>query len=168
MPDATPYTTMLPAIAGALLAAVVVWALLRVATRGIDRFAARLERDGLLDEGAAFAKRLTRFVRSTLSFVVVLVAGVAMLRGFDLPGIPRISTEDLVASLMGPRRRLVVIATSAYLITRCLHFLIDSLQVFLVSRKSSQMDLIEHKKRVDTLGQLLRVVATLLVLGVAT
>jgi len=166
MPDTT-YTTMLPAIAGALLAAGFVWGLLRLATRAIDRFAGRLERDGLLEEGALFAKRLTRFVRSTLSFVVVLVAGLTLLRGFDLPGIPRISTEDLVAWLMGPGLRLVVIATSAYLITRCIHFLIDSLQIFLVSRDVTQMDRLERKKRVDTLGQLLRVVATLLVLGVA-
>jgi small conductance mechanosensitive channel len=82
--------------------------------------------------------------------------------------IPRISTEDLTAWLIGPGIRLVVIATSAYLVTRCIHFLIDSLKIFLVSRDASQIDLLERRKRVDTLGQLLRVVATLLVMGVAT
>ena len=167
MPDATTYTTVLPALAGALLAAACVWGLLRLATRAIDRFAGRLERNGMLEEGALFATRLTRFVRSTLSFVFVLVAGITLLRGFNLPGIPRISTEDLVAWLMGPGLRLVVIATSAFLVTRCIHFLIDSLQIFLVSRDATQMDRLERKKRVETLGQLLRVVATLLVLGVA-
>jgi small conductance mechanosensitive channel len=68
---------------------------------------------------------------------------------------------------MGPGVRILVIATSAYLITRIVHFLIDSLQIFLVSRDGSQLGLLERKKRVDTLGQLLRVVAALLVVGVA-
>jgi moderate conductance mechanosensitive channel len=167
MPDATPFTTVLPAVAAALLAAAVVWAVLRGATRAIDRLVARMEREGLLEEGTVFAKRLTKFVRSTLSFVVVLVAGVVMLRGVRLRGIP-FSTEELVAWLMGPGLRLVIIATSAYLVTRSIHFLIDSLQIFLVSRDASPTSLLERKKRVDTLGQLLRVVATLLVVGVAT
>ena len=161
-------TTLLPAIAGALTAALLVWAGLRFATRAIDRFAARLEREGILDEGAIFAKRLTRFVRSTLWFVALLVAGLVMLRGIGVRGAPRISVEELVAWLMGPGLRLLVIATSAYLAVRVVHFLIDSLQIFLVSRDSSPTDLLERKKRVATLGQLLRVVATLLVIGVAT
>jgi small-conductance mechanosensitive channel len=167
MTDAYTYTTMLPAVAGAVLAAAVVWVMLRLATRAVDRFAGRLEREGVLDEGAVFAKRLTRFVRSSLWFVALLTAGLVMLRGIGLRGIPRVSTEDFVAWLFGPGVRLVVIATSAYLVARCIHFLIDSLRIFLVSRDATQADLLERKKRVDTLGQLLRVVATLLVIGVA-
>src|SRR5262245_7358234 len=168
MSDANTYLTILPAAGAALLAAAVVWVLLRLATRAVDRFAVRLERDGVLDEAAVFAKRLTRFVRSTLWFVALLVAGLVMLRGIGLRGIPRVSIEDLATWLIGPGVRLVVIVTSAYLATRCIHFLIDSLKIFLVSRDASQTDLLERKKRVDTLGQLLRVVATLLVIGVAT
>jgi small conductance mechanosensitive channel len=158
---------MLPAIAASLAAAALVWGVLRVATRAIDRFAARLERDGVLDEGAQFAKRLTSFVRSTLWFIALLVAGVVMLRGIGMPGTPRFSYEDLVAWLLGPGIRLVVIATGAYLLARGAHFLIESLQIFLVSRDSNQMGVLERKKRIATLGQLLRVVATLLVVGVA-
>jgi small conductance mechanosensitive channel len=168
MSDAMTLPTLLPAIAGALAAALFVWVVLRFATRAIDRFAARLEREGVLDEGALFAKRLTRFARSTLWFVAILVAGLVMLRSIGVRGAPRISVEEVVAWLMGPGLRLLVIGTSAYLIARGLHFLIDSLQIFLVSRDSSPTDLLERKKRVATLGQLLRVVATLLVVGVAT
>lgn len=168
MSDAMNLTTLLPAVAGALAAALLVWAVLRFATRAIDRFAARLERDGMLDEGAQFAKRLTRFVRSTLWFVALLVAGLVMLRGIGVRGAPRISAEEVMSWLMGPGLRLVVIATSAYLVARASHFLIDSLQIFLVSRDGSQTDLLERRKRIATLGQLLRVVATLLVVGVAT
>jgi small-conductance mechanosensitive channel len=168
MPDAMNLSTLLPAVAGALAAAMLVWAVLRFATRAVDRFAARLERDGVLDEGAQFAKRLTRFVRSTLWFVALLVAGLVMLRGIGVRGAPRISAEEVMAWLMGPGLRLVVITTSAYLAARASHFLIESLQIFLVSRDGSQADVLERRKRIATLGQLLRVVATLLVVGVAT
>ena len=168
MSDAMTLPTLLPAVAGALAAALFVWVVLRFATRAIDRFAARLEREGVLDEGALFAKRLTRFARSTLWFVAILVAGLVMLRSIGVRGAPRISVEEVMAWLMGPGLRLLVIGTSAYLIARGLHFLIDSLQIFLVSRDSNPTDLLERKKRIATLGQLLRVVATLLVVGVAT
>ena len=166
MPDADIYTAMLPVVA-ALGAAALVWGVLRISTRAIDRLAARIKHDGAFGEGAAFAKRLTRFVRSTLSLVAVLVAGIVLLRGIGVRGMPRVSPDELVAWLMGPGVRLIVIGTSAYLITRIAHFLIDSLQIFLVSRDDSPLGLLERKKRVETLGQLLRVVATLLVMGVA-
>jgi moderate conductance mechanosensitive channel len=167
MPDATTYLTMIPLAAGALAAAIAVWLMLRVATRAIDKFAARHEHAGLFEEAAAFAKRLTRFVRSTLWFIAFLAASLVMLRGLGFRGTPRLSVEEFVAWLLGPGLRLIVIATSAYLIARGTHFLIDSLQIFLVSRDASEMGLLERKKRIQTLGQLLRVVATLLVVGVA-
>ena len=166
MPNANPYTTAL-SIAAALAAAVGVWLVLRIATRAIDRFAARHKHSAMLEDAAAFAKRLTRFVRSTLWFVSLLVAGVVMLRGLGFRGISRLSAEEFVTWLSGPGLRLLVIATSAYLVARGSHFLIDSLQIFLVSHDASHTDLLERKKRVATLGQLLRVVATLLVVGVA-
>ena len=168
MPDFTTYFTMIPLAAGALAAAVAVWLLLRVSTRAIDRFAARHEHAELFEEAAAFAKRLTRFVRSTLWFIAFLTASLVMLRGLGIRGTPKLSIEEFVAWLLGPGLRLIVIATSAYLIARGTHFLIDSLQIFLVSRDASEMGLLERKKRIQTLGQLLRVVATLLVVGVAT
>jgi moderate conductance mechanosensitive channel len=166
MPDADTYAAMLPMVA-ALGAAALVWGVLRISTRAIDRLAGRIKHDGAFGEGAAFAKRLTRFVRSTLSLVAVLVAAIVLLRGIGVRGMPRVSPDELVAWLMGPGVRLIVIGTSAYLITRIAHFLIDSLQIFLVSRDDSPLGLLERKKRVETLGQLLRVVATLLVVGVA-
>jgi small conductance mechanosensitive channel len=168
MPDTNTFITMLPLASGALAAAVAVWLLLRVATRAIDRFAARHEHAELFEEAAAFAKRLTRFVRSTIWFVAFLAASLFMLRGLGFSGTPRLSADEFVSWLLGPGLRLIVIATSAYLIARGTHFLIDSLQIFLVSRDASEMGLLERKKRIDTLGQLLRVVATLLVIGVAT
>jgi small conductance mechanosensitive channel len=167
MPDTTTFITMLPLVSGALAAAVAVLLVLRVTTRAIDRFAARHERAGLFEEAAAFAKRLTRFVRSTLWFIAFLVASLVMLRGLGVRGTPRLSFDEFVSWLLGPGLRLIVIATSAYLIARGTHFLIDSLQIFLVTRDGSELGLLERKKRIQTLGQLLRVVATLLVVGVA-
>ena len=168
MPDANTFLTTIPLVAAAIAAAIAVWLLLRAATRAIERFAARHEQEALFEEATAFAKRLTKFVRSTLWFIAFLAASLVMLRGLGVRGSPRLSVEEMVAWLLGPGLRLIVIATSAYLIARGTHFLIDSLQIFLVSRDGSEMGLLERKKRIQTLGQLLRVVATLLVLGVAT
>ncbi|HEY6613570.1 MAG TPA: hypothetical protein VIZ32_03600, partial [Vicinamibacterales bacterium] len=146
MPDANTYLTMIPLAAAALAAAVAVWLLLRAATRAIERFAARHEQEALFEEAAAFAKRLTKFVRSTLWFIAFLAASLVMLRGLGVRGTPRLSVEEMVGWLLGPGLRLIVIATSAYLIARGTHFLIDSLQIFLVSRDGSEMGLLERKK----------------------
>lgn len=166
MPATNLYITMLVLAAGALAAALLVWMVLRLATRAVHSFAARHEHAGLL-EAAAFAKRFTGFVRSTLWLVLLLLAGVVLLRGLGLQGVSRLTLEEMIVWLTGPGLRLLVIAASAYLVTRATHFLIDSLQIFLVSRDATQTDLLERKKRIATLGQLLRVVATLLVVGVA-
>jgi small conductance mechanosensitive channel len=167
MPATNLYITMLVLAVGAFVTALLVWMVLRFATRAVHSFAARHEHAGLL-EAAAFVKRFTRFVRSTLWVVLLLLAGVVLLRGLGLQGVSRLTLEEMIVWLTGPGLRLLVIAASAYLVTRGTHFLIDSLQIFLVSRDATQTDLLERKKRIATLGQLLRVVATLLVVGVAT
>jgi len=111
MSDSLTVTSLLPALLGALAAAALVWVLLRLATRGIDRLTGRLEREGILTDGAVFATRLTRFVRSTLSFVAVLAAMVVLLRGIGFRRVPRVSAEDVAEWLMGPGLRLGIIAT---------------------------------------------------------
>ena len=167
MSDDTTLTSILPALLSALGVALIVWVVLRLATRAVDGVASSLRREGLSEEGAVFAARLTRFFRSSLWLIAVLAAGIVMLRGLGLLGVPPISTDDLLAWLVGPGLRVVLIATSAYLVTRAIHFLIDSLQILLLSRDVTQTNLLERKKRVDTIGQLLRIVSTLLVAGVA-
>ncbi len=169
MPDANTYTTMLPVAAGALLAAALRLGLLRFATRAIDRFAARHEHEGLLEEAAAFAKRLTRFVRSTLWFIALLVAGLVMLRGIGVRGTPRVSAEEIVAWLVGPGLRLSSLPTSAYLVARGIA-LPDRQPADLsrLARRAARPTCSSARSALQTLGQLLRVVATLLVVGVAT
>jgi len=81
--------------------------------------------------------------------------------------VPEVSIDQVVEWGIGPGLRLVVIASSAYLVTRALHFLIESLQMLLLARAASQLDLLERRKRVDTIGQLLQVTSSVLVGGVA-
>src|SRR4026207_2340392 len=118
MPDANTYLTMIPLAAAALTAAIAVRPPPRAATRAIERFAARHEQEALFEEAAAFAKRLTKFVRSTLWFIAFLAASLVMLRGLGVRGTPRLSIEEFGAWLLGPGLRLIVIGTSAYLIAR--------------------------------------------------
>jgi len=168
MMDTFTFSGRLPALIGAALAAGLLWILLRLTTRAIDRMAARLEGEGLLEETAIWAKRLTRFVRFAFLIVAVVASSIVLLRGIGLRSVPQTSSEDVVAWLMGPGLLLAIIAASAFLVTRAVHFLTDSLQMFLVSRDAvSQPDVTERRKRVETIGQLLRLLATFLVVGVA-
>lgn len=161
------FSEFLPALIGASLATGVLWLLLQAATRSISRAAKHMEDDGWLEESALWAKRLTRFVRYTFTAIAVITASVVMLRGVGVRGLPRLSVGDLTSWLMGPGLRLLIIAASAFLLIKVVGFLADSFQMFLVSRDGSQADLLEQKKRVETLGQLLRVVASVLISGVA-
>jgi small conductance mechanosensitive channel len=167
MPEVARFSEFLPALIGASLATGVLWLLLQAATRSISRAAKHMEDDGWLEESALWAKRLTRFVRYTFTAIAVITASVVMLRGVGVRGLPRLSVGDLTSWLMGPGLRLLIIAASAFLLIKVVGFLADSFQMFLVSRDGSQADLLEQKKRVETLGQLLRVVASVLISGVA-
>src|SRR5687768_3219083 len=102
MPDALSFRFLLPAVVVLAAAIALIWALLRFATRASHRLRARMEQDGMLEEGALFARRLIQFVRSSLSVVIALIAGVVMLRAVGVRGTPQFSGEELLAWLMGP------------------------------------------------------------------
>jgi small conductance mechanosensitive channel len=156
--------SVLPTLMIAVLSVALLGLLLWSTTSAIGRAAARME--GVLEGHAEWATRLRRFARRMFSVIVLLAASVVLMRGLGVRGVPQLSSEEVVGWVMGPGLRLVVIAASVYLVTRALHFLIESLQMLLLARDASQIDLLERRKRVDTLGQLLRVVVTLLVGGV--
>jgi small conductance mechanosensitive channel len=144
------------------------WVLLRLTTRGITHVAARMQQEGLRDEGLAWSRRLTRFARRAFWVLAVLAATTLMLSGLGVSGIPRVSLGSARDWLAGSGWRLLLIAASAYLLTRAVHFLVESLQIFLVSRDGPETDRLEQRKRVETIGQLLRVVVTLVIAGVAS
>jgi small conductance mechanosensitive channel len=161
-------TSWYPSLIGAAIAVGALWLLLRLLTRVIARIAEGMEPEGVFDEGARWARSLTRFVRRAFWLVAVLAAAAVMLTGLGVTGLPRFSTEGIATWVFGPGLRLVVIVASAYLLARAVHFLVESLQVFLVSRNASQAEgALEQRKRVETIGQLLRVLATVLIWGVA-
>ena len=167
MTETLTLTGSLPVLIAAAIGAGLLLILLRLATGWIERVAARLVGESLMEEASVWAKQLTRLVRFAFSFAAVLAASLVLLRGVGVRNAPRLSGDDVASWLLGPGLRLIIITASAYLLTRAVNVLVESLQMFLVSRDASQTDLIERRKRVDTLGQLLRIVATLLVVGVA-
>jgi len=168
VPETIPLSSLLPALAGSAVAVGCLWLLLRLATRGIARMAARMHEQGLPEESLAWSRRLTRFARRAFWGLAVLAATVLLLPGLGISGLPRVSVEVAAEWLAGAGLRLLAIAAAAYLLTRAVHFLVESLQIFLISHDGSPTDLLEQRKRVETVGQLLRVVATLLVVGVAS
>ena len=167
MPETISLDSLLPALVGSALAVGLLWVLLRLATRGIVRLATQMHQRGLREEGLAWSRRLTRFARQAFWALAVLAATTLMLSGLGVSGIPRVSLTGVRTWLAGPGWRLLLIAASAYLLTRAVHFLVESLQIVLVSRDGPETDRLEQRKRVETIGQLLRVVVTLLISGVA-
>ncbi len=159
--------TLLPFIIGAGATICGLWFLLWLATRAIRRSAARLRQAGLFDEGDFWAGRLIAFARRTFYALATLVATMVMLRGVGIRGVPRLSQEQVGAWLVGPGFRLVLIGASAFILTRAIRFLIENLQLLLLSVDIRGVDLPERRKRVNTLGQLFSVLTTLVVSGVA-
>jgi len=168
VPQTIPLNALLPALVGSAVAVGCLWVLLRLATRGIARMAARMHEQGLPEESLAWSRRLTRFARRAFWGLAVLAATVLLLPGLGIRGLPRVSLEVAAEWLAGAGIRLLAIGASAYLLTRAVHFLVESLQIFLISREGSAIDRLEQRKRVETIGQLLRVLVTLLVVGVAS
>ena len=158
--------TLLPSLVAAAVSVGVLWLVLWLVTRAIRRSAYRLQGRGGLDEGAHLAARLTRFVRRVFYLVAVLAATAVMLVGVGVGSAP-VTLDQVFEWVRGPGFRLVIIAVSAYLVTQAVYFLVEHLQIFLSAGEASQTDLLERRKRVDTLGQLIRVGATVLVVGVA-
>lgn len=145
----------------------VLWALLRLTTRLIARIADRMEPEGVFVEGTRWAAQLTRFARRSFWVLAVLAAAGVLSTGLGLGGLPRASFDSLLAWAAGPGTRLVVIAVSAFLLTRAVHYLVESLEIFLIAHETVQADALERKKRIETIGQLLRLLASVLIVGIA-
>lgn len=157
---------VLPTFVVALASVAIFWLVLWLATRAIAGVAAHVHAHGDAAAHAEWTLRLARFARGMISFVALLALAFVTLRGLGVRGVPDLSAEQLVGWATGPGLRLILIATTAYLVIRAGHFLIDSLEVLLLARDASGADLLERRKRVDTLAQLLRVVVTLIVVSV--
>lgn len=138
------------AVAAAL--ALVIWLL----SRWLHRAAA----------GRPGARQLIRTLARTLEAAGVLVVALIAFRGAGL-GQPRLSWQQLSDWVMGPGLRILFIFVGAYILVRIVEFFISHLQAVLLSGGEEGPDAVERRKRIDTLGRLLRALSLVLVLGMA-
>ncbi|MFB3852842.1 MAG: mechanosensitive ion channel family protein [Vicinamibacterales bacterium] len=148
-------------IAGGLLL------VMRCIRRAVRRSATRLELQGYREEAELWAKRIISLTRHAVQALVVLVAAVVMVEIVGVPGVARVTWTSVLAWLTGPGLRIVLVAGSAYILVRAVQFLVESLQILLVSRAAPGEDLDERKKRIATMGSMLALVATVLIAGIA-
>lgn len=159
--------TLLPALVILVLVVGILWLVLRGVTRAVGRSASRLHTEGLADEAEIWARRMTSLARHAFQALVVLVAAVIMVQVVGIPGISQITWTSVMDWLAGPGVRILLVIGSAYVLVRAVQFLIENLQLVMLSRSAPQEDLGERKKRVATMGNMLGLVATVLISGVA-
>lgn len=161
--------TLLPALVILAVAVGILWLVLRGVTRAVGRAAARLRAEGLADEAELWARRITSLARHSFQVLVVLVAAAIMVQVVGVPGISKITWAAVLDWLAGPGLRILLVIGSAYVLIRAVRFLIENLQLVVLSRSAParQEDLSERKKRIATMGNMLSMVATVLIAGVA-
>ncbi len=115
----------------------------------------------------ASGRALAALLRRTLRAVAVLLLALLALRGSGL-GVPRLTWPLLAGWLLGPGLRILFIFLGAFLLARAADFFIAHLQQALAAPAAAPHDAAERRKRIDTLGRLLRGLATLVLFGIAT
>lgn len=102
---------------------------------------------------------------------VIEIAGViaVALVAFRSAGIgePRITWTEVIGWVMGPGLRILFIFAGAIVLDRVLTFFIGHLETVLATADDRAVDRAERRKRVDTLGRLLRAVCGVIIFGTA-
>jgi len=161
------FEALLPTLLALMALAGVLWLVSRLAARAVRRAAAKLEIEGLADEAQAWATRITALVRHALQALVVLVATVVMVRAVGVPGVAQVTLGAFVTWLTGPGLRILLVVGSAYVLARAVQFLVENLQLVMLSRSAPEVDRGERRKRIATVGNMLALVATVLIASVA-
>ncbi|MFQ5925971.1 MAG: mechanosensitive ion channel family protein [Terriglobia bacterium] len=140
-----------------------------LATRAIRRLAHRMEEKDRehLEEIERWASQLVRFVRWTIAIVSSVAAVFIFLRGLGIRGLPQLTWEQVVGWLVGPGVRILFVLGGAFVLSRVLHLMIDRLPVFIIPREGPLAELTERRKRTETITRLLRMLTTVLAMGIA-
>jgi len=161
------FKKLLPALVMAGVVLVLMWVATWLLSRGIRRLAQALrghDQDRWHDVEAA-AGRLNHLLRRVVQVLALLIAGVVILQGMGVRGVPRLTGEEVVKWLLGPGFRIAVIAVGALGLTRAIHFFAEGLQDRLIGVGTS-LDVTERRKRVQTLARLLALTSDVLIMGI--
>lgn len=166
LPTAGEMLPSLVALTGLLF---VMWLVFFAIKRAIRRLADRMEEANReqFDEIEKWAGQLTRFVRHAIEFVAGVAAIFIILRGLGIRGFPELQWEQVVGWLLGPGLRILFVLGGAFVITRVLHLLIARLPFFVAPPEGPLAQVVERKKRADTITRMLGMLVTVVVMSVA-
>ncbi|MDE3155732.1 MAG: mechanosensitive ion channel family protein [Acidobacteriota bacterium] len=164
------FKKLMPALVTAGVVLVAMWVASWLLSRGIARIAQALkgrsqDQDHWREVEQAAAS-LNRFMRRIVQLMALLIAGVVILEGLGFRGVPRLTSEEIVKWLVGPGFRIAVIGIGALGLTRAIHFLAEGLQNRLVGAGAS-VDVLERRKRVQTLARLMALTSDVLIMSIA-
>jgi small conductance mechanosensitive channel len=166
LPTAGEMLPSLVALTGLLF---VMWLIFLAVKRAIRKMADRMEEEHReqFEEIEKWANQLTRYVRHAIEFVAGVAAIFIILRGLGIRGFPELQWEQVVGWLMGPGLRILFVLGGAFVITRVLHLLIARLPFFVAPPEGPLAQVVERKKRADTVTRMLSMLATTIVMSVA-
>lgn len=151
-----------------LVTAVGICLVLAVASWLVTRWLGHIgNADGATPERAALVHQVGRTVRHMASAIGVLLVLLVLIRGLGI-GVPQLTWQALSGWLATRGVRLLVIVAAAYLVIRIIDYLVAHLQsILLAGADGDSRDRVERRKRVQTVGNLIRGVTIGVVAGMA-
>lgn len=107
-----------------------------------------------------------RLGRNLLTVVALLVAALILARG-AARSLPPITFRELSDWTAGPGLHILLIFTGAFVLARITDFFIAHLQRVLAAPEIEPRDWAERRKRIETVGRLLRGLASLVIVAIA-
>lgn len=169
MPENLSLQQYLPTIIALSGFLALMWIALWLSKRTIHRIAARMGEEDKehLEDIERWAGQLTRFVRRTIGIVTGVAALFILLRGLGIRGVPQLSWEQVVGWLSGPGLRIILVLGGSYALTRVVHLLVERLHLFVAPGEGTPAQLLERKKRSETLRYTLSGLITTVIMAVA-
>ena len=163
------FQVYLPTIIMMVGTLVLAWVLLTFSKKAIRRMANRMEEDDRehIEDIERWAGQLTVFIRRSIELVAGIAAVFIILRGIGLQGVPQLSWEQVVHWLTGPGVRIILVLGGAYVFTRVIHLLIERLHLFVTPGEGPKAEVLEKRKRAETLRRTLSNLVTTVVMAVA-
>jgi len=153
-----------------VITALVVVAVMGLVMWFINRWLRHLayDRNGLKPTPASHesAHQLTCLIRRTLQSVAAVVVVLIVLRGSGV-GASRLTWGQVSTWALGPGMRILFIFVGAFILVRITDFFVAHLQHVMSATETEALDWIERRKRIETLGRLMRALAIVIILGMA-
>jgi small-conductance mechanosensitive channel len=137
--------------------------------RAIRRLADRMEEEDKehVQEIERWAHELARFIRRAIWIVASIAAFFIIMHAVGVEGIPRISLDLVVAWLLGPGLRILLVLGGAYALARGGRFLVARLPTVMARREGTAVEKAEEEKRLATITGLLSMLLTTVVMAIA-